>query len=383
MSFRIFCQSPLFRQKQLVPTLKREFSKRKKKQIEWPRKIVSGVQPTGAVHLGNYLGAITRWVDLQNSGENVSFFIADMHSITLPQDPQQLKKNILEMTATLLACGIDPNKSTLFLQSTIKQHAELCWIFGCLTTMARLSHLPQYKEKSATVKEIPLGLFVYPVLQAADILIYKLVMQTIEFLPKSNKIKISRATHVPTGEDQAQQLQLAQHLANVFNFRFGETFPICHGIIADDASCRIRSLRDPTKKMSKSEPDSKSRILLTDPPEQILQKVKKAVTDFTSAVYNDPETRPGVSNLISIHSLMSGLSIEQIVSDVSKLDTGKYKFTVADAVIAKLTPIRLKIEDYLKNPEYLVDVLKVGADKSSQIAEETLVEVKKKVGLGL
>jgi len=188
----------------------------------------------------------------------------------------------------------------------------------------------------------------------------------------------------------------------VFNFRFGETFPICHGIIADDPSCRIKSLRDPTKKMSKSDPDEKSRILLTDRPEQILQKVKRSLTDLTSEVYYDQEARPGVSNLVSIHSLMSDHSIDQIVKDASALNTGecvlilllifsstknifcfRYKLRVADAVIDKINPIRLKIEDYLKNPEYLVNILKIGTEKCSQTAEETLTDVKKKVGLGL
>ncbi|KAG4074115.1 hypothetical protein HA402_014320 [Bradysia odoriphaga] len=345
-------------------TLKRDYSKQKVKPTVWPRKIVSGVQPTGILHLGNYLGAITRWVDLQNAGENVSYFIADLHSITLPQDPKELRQNILQMTATLLACGIDPDKSTLFVQSSIKQHAELCWIFGCLATMARLNRLQQFKDKSANMKDIPLGLFVYPVLQTADILMYK-------------------ATHVPTGDDQSQQLQVAQDIANTFNFRFGETFPICQGIIAKDTSCRIKSLRNPTKKMSKSDPNPKTRIELLDRPERILEKVKKAVTDCTSAVTYDPETRPGVSNLVAIHSLMSGISIEQIVNDASNLDTGKYKFRVADAVIERIDPIRLKIEDYLKNPEYLIDVMRIGAEKSSRIAEETIVDVKRKVGVGV
>lgn len=266
---------------------------------------MSGIQPTGVVHLGNYLGAIQRWCDIQNTGENVSYFLADLHSITLPQDPTELRHNILQMTATLLACGIDPHKSTLFLQSSVKQHTELGWIFSCLTTMARLAHLPQYKEKSAKVKEIPLGLFVYPVLQAADILMYK-------------------ATHVPVGEDQVQQLQLAQHLANVFNFRFGETFPICHGVIADDPSSRIKSLRDPTKKMSKSDADPKSRIMLTDTPDQLLEKVKKALTDFKSAVTYDPIERPGVANLLIIHSLMSnGRSVQELCDEAKGMDTGK------------------------------------------------------------
>ena len=205
------------------------------------KKIFSGIQPTGDLHVGNYLGAIRRWIDLQNSGLDVTYCIVDLHSITLPQKPVDLRNNSLKICASLLACGIDPKKSTLFLQSDVKEHAELCWILGCITTMARLTHLPQYKEKSAKLKEIPLGLYLYPVLQAADIMLYK-------------------ATHVPVGEDQVQHLQLAQSLAKAFNNRFGMTFPMCQPMIAEDASCRIKSLRDPAKKMSKSDADPKSCV---------------------------------------------------------------------------------------------------------------------------
>lgn len=190
---------------------------------------------------------------------------------------------------------------------------------------------------------------------------------------------------MPTGEDQAQQLQLAQHLAQVFNFRFGETFPICHGIIADDPSARIKSLRDPSKKMSKSDPDAKSRITVTDRPEQIREKIKKALTDFTSAVTFEPEARPGVANLLTIHALMSGEEVPAIVERLrgSDVDTGRYKAQVADAVIAHMDPIRLRIEDLLRNPEYLVDVLRMGGEKASVVAQRTIEEVKQKVGLGL
>lgn len=172
-------------------------------------------------------------------------------------------------------------------------------------------------------------------------------------------------------------------MANVFNFKFGETFPICHGIIADDPSARIKSLRDPTKKMSKSDTDERSRILVTDTPDQILAKVKKAITDFTSAVTFDPIERPGVANLITIHSLMSGQTPTEICNNSSHLDTGKYKFEVADSIIAHLNPIRTKIDDYMNNRDYLVKVLKDGGEKSSQLAEQTIVEVKEKVGLGI
>ncbi|GAB0087906.1 uncharacterized protein DMENIID0001_022700 [Sergentomyia squamirostris] len=329
----------------------------------WPRKIFSGIQPTGSLHIGNYLGAISRWVDLQNAGENVTYCIVDLHSITLPQDPGRLQQNITLMTAALLACGIDPKKSTLFLQSDVRQHAELGWILGCLTTMARLGHLPQFKEKSSKLKDIPLGIFVYPVLQAADILLYK-------------------ATHVPVGEDQVQHLQLAQHLAKIFNTKFGITFPHCHALVSEDLSNRIKSLRDPTKKMSKSDPDPKATILLTDSPNIVAEKVRKAITDFTSEVTFDPENRPGVSNLITIHSLMNGKSPEEICSSNTDVDTGKYKGRVAEAVVEHLNPIRKRIEEYLQHPDYLRQVLEEGGHKAALLAEETLQEVKDRMGLG-
>ncbi|XP_055902444.1 tryptophan--tRNA ligase, mitochondrial [Eupeodes corollae] len=331
---------------------------------KWPRKIFSGIQPTGSLHLGNYLGAVQKWAELQNSGEDVTYCIVDLHSITVPQDPEKLRNNIIQMTATMLACGIDPNKSTLFLQSTVKEHSELNWILGSLTTIARLRHLPQYKDKTQKMKEIPLGLFLYPVLQAADILLYK-------------------TTHVPVGEDQVQHIQLTQHLGSLFNNRFGTTFPDCHAIIDRKEAARIRSLRDPSKKMSKSDPEVKSCIYLTDEPDVIVEKIKKAVTDFTSEVTYDPENRLGVSNLVAIHSLVSnGKTPEEICKDVQGIDTGKYKMVVAEAVIEHLKPIRTKINEYLKNPSELVYILDDGREKARTIAEETMAEVKQKVGLG-
>ncbi|XP_048509899.1 tryptophan--tRNA ligase, mitochondrial isoform X2 [Athalia rosae] len=332
-------------------------------ELSYPQRIFSGIQPTGAVHLGNYLGAIQRWVDLQNSNHDVLYSIVDMHSITLPQDPKELKNNILEITATLLACGIDPEKSILFQQSTVPMHAELCWVLGCLTTMPRLGQLPQFKEKSAKVKDIPLGLYIYPVLQSADILLYK-------------------STHVPVGEDQLQHLQLAQHLAKLFNNRFGETFPIPHAMINDDSSARIKSLRDTTKKMSKSDTDHKSRIELTDEPKVLLRKIKKAITDFTSEVTYAPVERPGVANLINIHSLLSGKSHHQICKDAEGLETAQYKMVVADVLIEKLSPIRNRLLDLRKEPQYLEEVLRKGGERARNLAIDCWHEVRDKVGFG-
>lgn len=332
--------------------------------IKWPRRIFSGIQPTGSVHLGNYFGAIKNWVDLQSKGEDVMVCIVDLHSITLPQDPAALQSNILDMTATLLACGVDPEKSILFLQSSVPRHAELCWVLNCLATMARLSHLPQFKEKSQNMKEVPLGLFVYPVLQAADILLYK-------------------ATHVPVGEDQLQHLQMAQQLVKTFNYKFGKHFPNPHALIADDGSMRLRSLRDPSKKMSKSDPDPKSRILVTDSPDVIMKNIKKAVTDCTPEVTYDMSLRPGVSNLINIHCLSVNKIPEEVVEENEGINTGRYKMVVSEAVTKYLKPIREKYLNYIEKPDYLVEVLQYGARKARVRADITYDSVYESVGLGI
>ncbi|KYN10241.1 Tryptophanyl-tRNA synthetase, mitochondrial [Trachymyrmex cornetzi] len=284
-------------------------------QIKYPKRIFSGIQPTGSVHLGNYFGAIRRWVELQNSGEAVLCSIADLHSITLPQNPQKLRENTLLMTATLIACGIDYKRSILFQQSKVPMHTELCWILGSITTMARLAHLPQFKEKSESLKNIPLGLYIYPVLQAADILLYQ----------------------------------------------------------------RIKSLRDPTKKMSKSHTDSKSRLNLLDEPDELLEKMKKAVTDFTSKVTYDPEKRPGVANLINIHSLFTGQTTEEICEEAIGLNTGQYKLKLADIVIEKLSPIRKDILRLTREPTYLDEILKEGAERATELATSCWAEVTEKV----
>ncbi|XP_044752133.1 tryptophan--tRNA ligase, mitochondrial [Coccinella septempunctata] len=326
-----------------------------------PRRIFSGIQPTGSVHLGNYVGAILPWKKLQDSGEDVILEIADLHSITLPQDPKNLSQSILEMTASILACGINAEKVILFQQSSVFTHAELSWILGCTCTIARLSHLPAFKEKSSTLKDVPVGLFLYPVLQAADILAYK-------------------ATHVPVGEDQWQHIQLTQDLAKMFNKRYGKCFPIPHTMITDNVYSRLKSLRDPNKKMSKSDPDPRSRISLLDKPDEIQKKFKKAVTDFTSEVYFDPERRPGVSNLISIHSIVSNKDIMEICRESKGLNTAQYKSLVADAVIEYLKPIQTDYHRLLSEEAYILEILQNGADRAKEISCRTMQEVKDKIG---
>ncbi|EDW94666.1 tryptophan--tRNA ligase [Drosophila yakuba] len=329
----------------------------------WQRKIFSGIQPTGSLHLGNYLGAVRKWVQLQNARDDVTVCIVDLHSITMPHNPPLLRENIFTMAATLLACGIDPTKSTLFVQSAVAAHAEFNWILSSLTTMPRLAQLPQFREKSRLLKDVPLGLYVYPVLQAADIMLYK-------------------ATHVPVGADQIQHIQLAQHLAKTYNSRYGETFPVCTAIIEDGDASRVLSLRDPSKKMSKSEANPKATINLCDSPDLITQKIKKAVTDFTSDITYNPGKRAGVSNLVNIHAQVTGQPIKTVVDEAATLDTAKYKDRVAEAVVEHLRPIREQIQHHMTRRNEMMYLLEVGAEKARQQAHQTLNDVKQRLGLG-
>ncbi|XP_007255668.3 tryptophan--tRNA ligase, mitochondrial [Astyanax mexicanus] len=322
-------------------------------------RVFSGIQPTGVPHLGNYLGALESWVSLQNEYSSVLYSIVDLHSITQPQDPQLLRESILDMAASLLACGIDPARSILFQQSVVSEHAELCWILGCLTSMPRLRHLPQWKMKSKQKNEGSVGLYTYPVLQAADILLYK-------------------ATHVPVGEDQVQHLELAQDLARIFNNKYGELFPEPRALLS--STRKVKSLRDPSCKMSKSDPQKFATIFLTDTPEDIVFKIRRAVTDFTSEVTFDPEGRPGVSNLVSLHAAVSGLTVEDVLIQARGLDTGKYKNLVSEAVVQRLQPIRLEIQRLRADRGHLLSVLAEGAAKARSLAAPVMTEVRKRVG---
>ncbi|CAH2039954.1 unnamed protein product, partial [Iphiclides podalirius] len=329
---------------------------------EWPRRIVSGLQPTGELHVGNYFGALRRCVRLQEQGEDVMLFIADLHSFTTRQDPKQLQERTLELTALALAAGLDPERSVLFQQSAVARHAELCWLLACLATHARLAHLPQYKEKSATMKEVPIGLLLYPVLQATDILVY-------------------RGTHVPVGADQLQHLQVAAQLVKTFQHRYGPAFPTPRPLLPDDGSDRIKSLRDPSKKMSKSDPDPKSRILLTDSDDTIRLKIRKAVTDFTPQVTYDPENRPGVSNLVALHCLANGLVPEEAVEEAEGLSTAQYKGVVAEALCGALGPLRARALELRARPELLRPVLRHGAARARRRADRVYEDVASLAGL--
>ncbi|XP_071211074.1 tryptophan--tRNA ligase, mitochondrial-like isoform X1 [Salvelinus alpinus] len=322
-------------------------------------RVFSGIQPTGVPHLGNYLGALESWVSLQNQYPSVLYSIVDLHCITQPQDQALLRVNILDMAASLLACGINPETSILFQQSQVSEHAELSWILGCLTSMPRLRHLPQWKMKSKQKNEGSVGLYTYPVLQAADILLYK-------------------STHVPVGEDQVQHLELAQDLARIFNNTYGDFFPEPRALLS--STRKVKSLRDPSSKMSKSDPQKMATVNLTDSPDDIVLKIRRSVTDFTSEVTFDPEVRPGVSNLVLIHAAVAGCTVEEAVGWAKGLDTGKYKQLVADAVVQRLTPIREEIERLRGDRGHLERLLAHGAQRARELAAPVLKEVHHRVG---
>nr|XP_022293809.1 tryptophan--tRNA ligase, mitochondrial-like [Crassostrea virginica] len=322
--------------------------------------VFSGIQPTGIPHLGNYLGVIKMWVRLQEQYHNIMYSVVDLHAITVRQDPSELRENIFKMVACLLACGIDPEKSVLFLQSQVRQHTELCWILGCITTNARLGLLPQWKEKSKDNTKTPsVGLYTYPVLQAADILLYK-------------------STHIPIGEDQKQHLALCEDLAISFNNKFGKVFRVPQILYSETA--RIKSLRHPEYKMSKSDKSPKGRIDLTDSNEDISAKIKMAVTDFTSQISYDRANRPGVTNLIDIHAACTGETPEKICETYSSLTTAEYKALLADIVISEIQPIRERILWLLSDKSHLQSVLKQGQEVASVIAEDTMKDVRRLVG---
>ncbi|XP_068037987.1 tryptophan--tRNA ligase, mitochondrial isoform X1 [Anomalospiza imberbis] len=323
-------------------------------------RIFSGIQPTGTPHLGNYLGAIQNWVNLQRKCSSVLYSIMDMHSLTMPKEPAVLRQNILDTTAAILACGIDPKKCFLFRQSLVPEHAELAWILGCLTNVPRLLRLPQWKMKRASQNsEGTVGLLTYPVLQAADILLYK-------------------STRVPVGEDQVLHLELAQDIAQHFNKKYGEFFPVPKAILS--TTKKIKSLRDPSVKMSKSDPQKLATVNIADSPDEIVLKFRKAVTDFTSEVTYDPAARPGVSNLVSIHAAVTGLSIEEVLHQATGLDTAHYKMVVAESVIQKFAPIRNEIKKLQEDKSHLIKVLDDGAEKAKELAAPIYQEIRRLVG---
>lgn len=320
--------------------------------------VLSGIQPTGNLHLGNYLGSIRNWIDLQKTHRCI-FGVMNLHAITLPQDPKELEKNVLDAAAIYIACGLNPQKSTIFVQSQVPEHVELAWIFSTLTPLGWLNRMTQFKEKSAENEN--LGLYAYPVLMASDILLYK-------------------ADVVPVGEDQKQHLELTRDIAGAFNRRFGkEYFKLPEPMILK-AVKRIMSLQDGTKKMSKSDESEISRINLIDSPEQIVKKVKKAKTDSLSTVTFD-EARPEIYNLLNIFSAITDRNPEEIAKEYENSGYGKFKGDLADALVAKLAPIQEELFRIREDEFYLKRILSEGQKAASEIAQKTKKEVFEIVGL--
>jgi tryptophanyl-tRNA synthetase len=353
---------------------------------------LSGIQPTGNLHLGNYLGSIRNWINLQSTHRCI-FGVMNLHAITLPQDPKELQKNVLDAAAIYLACGLDPKKSTIFVQSDVAEHAELAWVLGTLTPMGWLNRMTQFKEKREQIgrlydahiaknpseafkkaiaknaeenaeekeRNTNLGLYAYPVLMASDILLY-------------------HADLVPVGEDQKQHLELTRDIAGAFNRRFGiEYFKLPEPMILQGVK-RIMSLQDGAKKMSKSDESDLSRINLTDAPEEILKKIKKAKTDSLSSVTFD-ETRPEIFNLLNIFSAASGKTPQAIAQEYETSGYGKFKNDLAEILIEKLRPIQENLIRFKQDEAYLKQVLSDGKKSAQEIAAKTRKEVFEIVGL--
>jgi tryptophanyl-tRNA synthetase len=324
----------------------------------------SGIQSTGIPHLGNYIGAIQNWVKLQDAGFDQAYFsVVDFHSITVPQNPAELRQNTRDTAIALLASGIDPEKSVLFQQARVAQHTELAWILGCITSTGQLSTMTQWKTKKNNTKAPCLGLFSYPVLMAADILLY-------------------RGTHVPVGNDQQQHMELARTIATNFNTTFGDTFPRPEPMFT--AAPRMMSLRDPLKKMSKSDFSPNSRIDLTDTPDVVQRRIRKAITDSLPSITYDPVERPGVSNLLQLYASLGPAHIstpQEAAHHLHDLDMAQFKAAVTDAVVEHLTPIQQEMKRLHAAEEYVEAVLDAGAAKAQAHADQTMTEVRQLVGL--
>jgi tryptophanyl-tRNA synthetase len=324
------------------------------------KRVLSGIQPTGLPHLGNYLGAIRNWV--RDQDEHESFFcVVDLHAMTLPWVPADLRERSVVTAASLLAAGIDPERSTLFLQSHVAAHSELAWILSCVARMGELRRMVQFKEKSkGETESVGLGLFTYPVLQAADILLYQ-------------------ADGVPVGEDQRQHIELTRDLALRFNSQFGETFVVPEAWIPEEGA-KIMALDEPTQKMSKSAGRPNASIELVDPPDVITKKIKRAVTDSGTEV-RAGEDKPALNNLLTIFSLVEGTPVAALEERFQGGGYGTFKAALADAVIAALDPIRARIEELRQDPAETARLLAVGAERATKVAETTMTAVRAAVGL--
>lgn len=321
------------------------------------KRVFSGMQPTGEPHIGNLMGAFSNWVAMQEEYDTI-YCVVDLHAMTAPYDPDDLRRERIALGKTILAVGVDPARSLLYYQSEVPQHLELAWILGTITGIGQLERMTQFKEKADKGGQ-NLGLLAYPVLQAADILIHKVHA-------------------VPVGDDQTQHLELTRDLAERFNHRYGEEFPLPQRI-TPEIGARVMSLTDPTAKMSKSDPSTKSYILLTDPEDQIVRKIKAAVTDTGTEVTYDWEAKPGISNLLEIFAFFSGRSIDDIVAEYRGAGYGRFKAAVAEAVAAGIAPIREAYEG-LSDAE-VGRIMDEGAVRAREMAEQTMVSVRRRVGL--
>ena len=325
------------------------------------KRVFSGIQPTGNIHIGNYLGATKHWAAKQDNYDNI-FCIVDLHAITVPQDPKVLKTKIREVTGLLLAAGIDEKKSIVFLQSHIHEHSELAWIMNCFIPVGWMQRMTQFKEKSGKQKEqVSVGLFDYPALMTADILLYK-------------------TNVVPVGEDQKQHVELARDAAQRFNNIYGETFVLPEPLIAE-VGARIMGLDDPTKKMSKSENAPNHAISLLDTPDAIRAKLARATTDSLKEIRFD-ENRPGIYNLLTIYQTLTGGNKKDIEAQFEGKGYGDFKKALAEVVIESLRPLQERYKALTAEPGHIDAILKAGADKARPLAEKTLAEVKSKIGLG-
>lgn len=327
------------------------------------KRILTALQPSGVLHIGNLFGAIEPMVQLQEEGEENLLFVVDYHAITVPQDPEQLRQNILYATAAYLAAGIDPTKTILFQQSRVSAHTELAWILNCNVHMGELERMTQYKDKARGKGEsVSVGLFDYPVLMAADILLYD-------------------TNIVPVGEDQKQHVELARDLAERFNNRFGETFVVPKPQMRESGA-RIMGLDNPEKKMSKSAASEKNYISLMDDEQTVLKKIKSAVTDSESTIAHD-ENRKGLANLLTIYSLVANKPIPDIVKEYDGKGYGDFKTGLAEAITQYLTPLQEKMNAYLQDEEQLTTILSKGAEKAQALAEQKMKDVRKKIGISL
>lgn len=323
------------------------------------KRVLSFIQPSGLLTLGNYLGALKNWTEMQNDFD-CTFAVADLHAITVRQEPAKLRNQIYSTYAILLALGIDPEKNTVFIQSHVPEHTQLAWLLSCYTQFGEMSRMTQFKDKSQRHPDnINVGLFSYPVLMAADILLYK-------------------ADLIPVGADQKQHIEIARDIANRFNNIYGDVFTIPDGYIPKSAA-RIKSLQDPTKKMSKSDDNVNAWVAILDTKDDIIRKFKRAVTDSDSRVIMS-EDKPGVSNLISIYSAVTGKTTEEVEREFDGKGYGDFKLAVGEAVADELAPIKQKHDEIIKDKKELERLYRIGAEKAEYVARKTYLKAMKKVG---